>query len=100
VDDRPEFVDVFASLDRARLSRMDHDAQSDQLAAREVIRHYVEALWQDVQRSGEHPDVGDKYRALATVRELARSLTVVAFDVNHDSHDNHDNTPATPDGNG
>ena len=84
-DDKPEFVDVFASLDRARLSRMEHSAQSEQLAAREVIRHYVEALWQDVQRSGEQPDIGDKYRALATVRELARSLTVVAFDVNHDS---------------
>jgi len=53
-----------------------------------------------VQRSGEHPDVGDKYRALATVRELARSLTVVAFDVNHDSHDSPDNTAARPDGNG
>ena len=100
MDDRPEFVDVFASLDRARLSRMDPDAQSEQLAAREVLRYYVEALWQDVQRSGEHPDVGDKYRALATVRELARSLTVVAFDVNHDSHESPDNTAARPDGNG
>jgi hypothetical protein len=84
MDDKPEFVDVFASLDRARLSRMDTTAQSDQLAAREALRHYVEALWQDVQRSGEQPDIGEKYRALATVRELARSLTVVAFDVNHD----------------
>jgi hypothetical protein len=84
MDDKPEFVDVFASLDRARLSRMDTTTQSDQLAAREVIRHYVEALWQDVQRSGEQPDIGEKYRALATVRELVRSLTVVAFDVNHD----------------
>ena len=93
MDDRPEFVDVFASLDRARLSRMDRTAQSDQLAAREVVRHYVEALWQDVQRSGERPDVGDKYHALATVRELTRALTVVAFDVNHDS------TAARPDGN-
>ena len=85
MDDKPEFVDVFASLDRARLSRMHTTAQSEQLAARETIRHYVEALWQDVQRSGEQPDIGEKYRALATVRELARSLTVVAFDVNHDS---------------
>ena len=85
MDDKPNFVDVFASLDRARLSRMDAAAQSDQLAAREVVRHYVEALWQDVQRSGERPDIGDKYVALATVRELMRSLTVVAFDVTHDS---------------
>lgn len=85
MDDKPNFVDVFASLDRARLSRMDVTAQSEQLAAREVVRHYVEALWQDVQRSGERPDIGDKYVALATVRELMRSLTVVAFDVTHDS---------------
>jgi hypothetical protein len=85
MDARPEFVDVFASLDRARLSRMDQAAQSDQLDARDAVRHYVEALWQDVQRSGERPEVGDKYRALAIVRELIRSLTVVAFDVAHDA---------------
>jgi hypothetical protein len=84
MDDRPEFVDIFASLDRARLTRMDQAARSAQLDARELVRHYVEALWQDVQRAGEHPEVGDKYRALAVVRELARSLTVVAFDVTHD----------------
>jgi hypothetical protein len=85
MDDRPDFVDVFASLDRARLSRMDQAAQTDQLDARELIRHYVETLWQDVQRSGERPEVGDKYRALAIAREFVRSLTVVAFDVTHDN---------------
>jgi predicted RNA-binding Zn ribbon-like protein len=85
MDDRPDFVDVFASLDRARLSRMEQEAQSDQFDAREALRHYVEALWQDVQRSGEQPEVGDKYRALAIVRELTRTLTVVAFDVTHDT---------------
>jgi hypothetical protein len=85
MDDRPQFVDVFASLDRARLSRMDQTTQSDQFDARDVVRHYVEALWQDVQRSGEQPEVGDKYRALVIVRELIRSLTVVAFDVTHDT---------------
>jgi hypothetical protein len=84
MDGRPDYVDIFASLDRARLSRMHQAARSTQLDAREVISHYVEALWQDVQRAGEHPEVGDKYRALAIVRELARSLTVVAFDVTHD----------------
>jgi len=85
MDGRPDFVDIFASLDRARLSRMDQNAQTHQLDAREAVRHYVEALWQDVRRSGERPDVGDKYRALAIVRELTRALTVVAFDVTHDS---------------
>ena len=84
MDGRPEFIDVFASLDRARLSRMGQVEQTDQLDAREAVRQYVEALWQDVQRSGERPEVGDKYRALAVVRELTRSITVVAFDVTHD----------------
>jgi hypothetical protein len=84
MDGRTEFVDTFASLDRARLSRMDQAARSSQLDAREMVRHYVEALWQDVQRSGENPEIGDKYTALALVRELTRSLTNVAFDATHD----------------
>ena len=63
---------------------MDQAAWSTQLDARELVRHYVEALWQDVQRAGESPEIGEKYRALAIVRELVRSLTVVAFDVTHD----------------
>ena len=81
---RPEFIDAFASIDRARLSRMDEAAWSAQLDAREAVRHYVEALWQDVERAGENPETEEKYRALAVVRELIRSLTVVAFDVTHD----------------
>ena len=84
-DGRPEFVDVFSSLDRARLSRMTPEEQSDQFEAREAVQQYVEALWRDVQRSGERPEVGDKYRALAVMREVARSLMVVAFDVTHDT---------------
>jgi hypothetical protein len=84
MSERPEFVDAFASLDRARLSRMDRLTQSHQLDAREVVRHYVESLWEDVERAGERPELGEKYRALAVVRELARSLTVVAFAVTHD----------------
>ena len=84
-DSRPEFIEVFASLDRARLSRMSQSEQSEQLDVRESVRQYVEALWRDVQRSGEHPEVGDKYQALAIVREVTRSLTVVAFDVTHDT---------------
>ncbi len=79
-----DFIATFASIDRARLSRMDQAAWSAQLDAREAVRHYVEALWQDVQRAGENPEIGEKYRALAIVRELVRSLTVVAFDVSHD----------------
>jgi hypothetical protein len=85
MDSRPDFIANFAAIDRARLSRMDDATGSTQLEAREVIRHYVEALWQDVERAGESPDIGEKYEALAIVRDLVRSLTIVAFDVTHDS---------------
>jgi hypothetical protein len=84
VDRPPEFVEAFASLDRARLTRMGEPARSAQLDARQLLRQYVEALWQDVERSGERPDVGEKYHALGMVRELVRSLTTVAFDAVHD----------------
>jgi hypothetical protein len=85
MDDRPAFIEDFAAIDRARLSRMDEAAGSAQLQAREAVRHYVEALWHDVERSGESPETGAKYEALAIVRDLVRSLTIVAFDVTHDS---------------
>jgi hypothetical protein len=75
-----ELVESFASLDRARLTRTSESAREDQLAARQALLDYVEALWQDVQRAGERPDVGEKYEALTVVRELTRSLTAVAFD--------------------
>jgi hypothetical protein len=85
MDSRPDFIATFAAIDRARLSRMDAAAGSTQLEAREVVRHYVETLWQDVERAGESPEIGEKYQALAIVRDLVRSLTIVAFDVAHDS---------------
>jgi hypothetical protein len=81
-----ELVASFASLDRARLTRMSEPARADQLDARQVLMDYVEALWQDVQRSGERPDVGEKYEALAIVRELTRSMTTVAFAAVYDRH--------------
>ena len=84
MESRPDFIATFASIDRARLSRMDQDTWSTQLDAREAVRHYVEALWQDVERAGENPENGEKYQALAIVRDLVRSLPVVAFDVTHD----------------
>lgn len=80
----PDFVEAFASLDRARLTRMDEAARARQFDARQAVQQYVEALWQDVQRSGERPDVGDKYHALAVVRAFTRSLTTVAFDAVYD----------------
>jgi hypothetical protein len=79
-----ELVTSFASLDRARLTRMSEAQREGQLAARQALLEYVEALWQDVQRSGERPDIGEKYQALAIMRELTRSLTAVAFDAVYD----------------
>ena len=79
-----ELVDSFTSLDRARLPRMDESERRRQLDARQVLAEYVDALWEDVQRSGERPSVGEKYQALAVVRELTRSLTTVAFDAVYD----------------
>jgi hypothetical protein len=79
-----DVVESFASLDRARLSRMTDTARAEQLAARQALLEYAESLWQDVRRAGERPDVGDKYEALAIVREVARSLTAVAFDAVYD----------------
>ena len=80
-----ELVDSFASLDRARLTRMNEPAREGQLTARQILLEYVEALWEDVQRSGERPDIGEKYDSLAIVLKLARSLSSVAFDAVYDS---------------
>jgi hypothetical protein len=79
-----DVVESFAALDRARLTRMDEGARAEQLRARQVLLDYLESLWQDVRRAGEKPDVGDKYQALAIVREFTRSLTAVAFDAVYD----------------
>ena len=75
-----DLVESFASLDRARLSRMSEAARGDQLAARQLLMDYVEALWADVQRAGERPDVGEKYLALGVIRELSQSMTTIAFE--------------------
>ena len=81
----PDFVKTFASLDRARLTHMNGEARRQQLDARQLVWEYVDALWQDVQRAGERPEVGDKYRALTVVRSLTRSLRTVAFDAVYDA---------------
>ncbi|WP_142060404.1 hypothetical protein [Pseudonocardia kunmingensis] len=79
-----DLMTAFASLDRARLTRMSESARVQQLDARQALLDYTEALWQDVRRAGERPAVGEKYQALATVREVARALTAVAFDAVYD----------------
>jgi hypothetical protein len=75
-----DLVESFASLDRARLTRMSEAARAEQLEARQLLMEYVDALWEDVQRAGERPDVGEKYQALAVIRELSRSMTTIAFE--------------------
>ncbi len=80
MDPPTDLIAAFASLDRARLTRSEEHVCAGQLQARQLLQAYVEDLWQDVERSGERPGVGDKYQALAVVRELTRSLTTVAFD--------------------
>jgi hypothetical protein len=79
-----ELVETIAAFDRARLTRMTESARTDQLDARQLLYDYVEGLWQDVQRAGERPDVGEKYEAIAVLRELARALRAVAFDAVYD----------------
>jgi hypothetical protein len=82
---RPEeLVEAFAALDRARLTRMSEPDRERQLVARQTLLEYVETLWDDVRRSGERPDIGEKYQALATVLALTRSQTSVAFDAVYD----------------
>jgi hypothetical protein len=79
-----EIVEAFASFDRARLTRMSESARADQLDARQLLYDYVEGLWQDVQRAGERQGVGEKYQAIALVRELTRAMRAVAFDAVYD----------------
>jgi hypothetical protein len=79
-----DLVDSFASLDRARLTRLSAADRAEHLAARQLLLDYVDALWVDVQRAGERPEVGEKYQALAVIRELSRSMRAVAFDAVYD----------------
>jgi len=79
-----DLLEAFASLDGARLTRMSGEARQQQLDARQLLCEYVDALWEDVRRAGERPEVGDKYHALAVVRSLTHSLRAVAFDAVYD----------------
>lgn len=84
MDHLQEFAEAFASFDRARLTRMTESSRTEQLDARQLLLDYVDGLWQDVQRAGERPDVGEKYEAIAVVLELTRTLREVAFDAVYD----------------
>ncbi len=82
MEPKPELdlVKAFAPFDRARLRRMSQDARAGQLAARELLCEYVERLWEDVERAGERPAVGEKYQAITDMRELTQALRTTAFE--------------------
>ena len=66
-------------LDRARLARMSEAGRASQLDARQLLHDYVEGLWADIEQV-ERPAVGEKYQAIAAMRELTRALRAIAFE--------------------
>jgi hypothetical protein len=73
-------VEAFASFDRARLMAADDITRASQLAARQLLYDYTDSLWHDIERAGERPAVGEKYHAVAVVRELTSALRTTAFE--------------------
>ena len=80
-----DLVDAFGSFDRARLIRMSETDRARQLDARQLLYDYVNALWADVERAGERPAVGEKYQAIAVMRELIMGLRTTAFETVYDT---------------
>jgi hypothetical protein len=80
-----DLADAFGPFDRARLVRMSEAGRASQLDARQLLHDYVEGLWADITRAGERPDVGDKYQAIAAMRELTGLLRTVAFEAVYDA---------------
>lgn len=76
-----DLADAFGPFDRARLSRMSEADRASQLDARQLLHDYVDGLWTDIKRAGERPALGDKYAAIAAMRELTGALRTVAFEV-------------------
>ena len=75
-----DLVETFGPFDRARLDRMSEAGRASQLAVRQLLHDYVEGLWADIEQAGERPAVGEKYQAIAAMRELTRALRAVAFE--------------------
>lgn len=73
-------ADAFGSFDRARLGRMSEADRASQLGARQLLHDYVDGLWADITRAGERPALGDKYAAVAAMRELTGALRAIAFE--------------------
>lgn len=82
-----DLTDAFGSFDRARLMRMSETDRASQLDARQLLDDYVNALWADIERAGERPAVGDKYHAIAAMRELIATLRTIAFDAVYNTPD-------------
>jgi hypothetical protein len=80
-----DLADAFGQFDRARLVRMSEAGRAGQLEARQLLYDYVDGLWADVKRAGESPAVGDKYQAIAAMRELTGMLRTVAFEAVYDA---------------
>ncbi len=78
-------ADAFGPFDRARLVRMSEAGRADQLQARQLLYDYVDGLWADIKRAGERPAVGDKYQAIAAMRELTGMLRTIAFEAVYDA---------------
>ncbi|HET9256870.1 MAG TPA: hypothetical protein VFO16_16970 [Pseudonocardiaceae bacterium] len=75
-----DLADAFGSFDRARLDRMSEADRASQLDCRQLLHDYVDGLWADINRAGERPAVGDKYAAVAAMRELTGALRAIAFE--------------------
>jgi hypothetical protein len=80
-----DLADAFGRFDRARLVRMSEAGRAGQLEARQLLYDYVDGLWADVKRAGESPAVGDKYQAIAAMRELTGMLRTIAFEAVYDA---------------
>lgn len=80
-----DLADAFGPFDRARLVRMSQAGRASQLDARQLLYDYVDGLWADVRRAGERPGVGEKYQAIAAMRELTGVLRTVAFEAVYDA---------------
>ena len=75
-----DLAEAFGPFDRARLDQMSEAGRARQLDARQLLHDYVHGLWADVEQAGERPAVGEKYQAIAAMRELTGALRAVAFE--------------------
>jgi hypothetical protein len=75
-----DLAEAFGPFDRARLVRMNEAGRASQLDARQLLHDYVDGLWADIEQAGERPAMGEKYQAIAAMRELTVALRTVAFE--------------------